>query len=191
VTKLKKYKAVVIGTSAGGLKALKRILPRLSSNYPLPLLIVQHISPLSDNYMSQMLNDASKITVKEADEKEKILPSIAYIAPPDYHMLVENDKTISLSVEEKVNYSRPSIDVLFETAADAFGDKLIGIILTGANPDGAKGLKKIKDAGGMTIVQSPDDAESKTMPEAAINITKPDYIFSIDEIITFLTQINP
>lgn len=190
MTKPRKYEAIVIGTSAGGLQALKRILPSLPYNYPLSVLIVQHISPLSDNYMSQMLNDISKVNVKEADEKEKILPSTVYIAPPDYHMLVENDKTISLSVEEKVNYSRPSIDVLFETASEAFGDKLIGIILTGANPDGAKGLKTIKDAGGLTIVQSPNDAESKTMPEAAINITKPDYIFSIDEIITFLTQIN-
>lgn len=182
------YRAVVIGVSAGGMSALGEILPKLPADFPVPVIIVQHISPQSDNYMIRHFNSLSKISVKEADEKEAILPGHAYFAPPNYHLLVEEDHTFSLSVENKVNYSRPSIDVLFESAIDAFCTSLIGIILTGANNDGSKGLKKIKDCGGLTIVQDPKTAEVSAMPEAAIKLFKPDHILKLKDIAPFLVN---
>jgi len=184
----RKIKAVVVGASAGGLYALKKLLPALPATFPCPVLVVQHMSPHSDNYMTRMLNDLSRLTVKEADEKEIIMPGKVYVAPPDYHLLVEADYSLSLSVEEKVNYSRPSIDVLFETAADVYGSHLMGIILTGANVDGANGLLAVKEKGGFTIVQHPDDAESPAMPKAAIERAKPHKILTLDKIIALLLQ---
>ncbi len=183
------YRAVVIGVSAGGMSALGEILPRLPVDFSLPVIIVQHISPQSDNYMIKHFNGISEITVKEADEKETALPGHAYFAPPNYHLLVEEDFTFSLSVENRVNYSRPSIDVLFESAIDAYCSSLIGIILTGANNDGSKGLKKIKDCGGLTIVQDPKTAEVPAMPEAAIKLSKPDYVLKLKDIAPFLVNL--
>lgn len=183
-----RYKAVVIGVSAGGMNALGEIIPRLPESFPVPMIIVQHISPQSDNYMIKHFNSLSEITVKEADEKEAIRPGHAYFAPPNYHLLIEEDFTFSLSVENRVNYSRPSIDVLFESALDAYCSSLIGIILTGANNDGSKGLKKIKDCGGLTIVQDPKTAEVPAMPEAAIKLFKPDHILKLKEIAPFLVN---
>ncbi len=185
---LRKIKVVVVGASAGGLHALKKLLPALPAAFPCPVLVVQHMSPQSDNYMTRMLNDLSPLTIKEADEKESIMPGTVYIAPPDYHLLVEADFTLSLSMEEKVNYSRPSIDVLFETAADVYGTHLLGIILTGANSDGANGLLTVKKKGGYTIVQHPDDAESPAMPKAAIERANPHKILTLNEIITLLSR---
>jgi len=182
MTNLPKYQAVVIGASSGGLHALKKLLPAIPADFPCPILIVQHISPASENYLTVILDKISQIHVKEADEKEVLLPGTAYVAPPDYHMLVEVNKTISFSVEGKVNYSRPSIDVLFQTAADAYQEHLVGILLTGANMDGSKGLAYIKNRGGFTIVQNPDEAESPFMPKAAIQQHKPDLILSLEEI---------
>jgi len=183
------YKAVVIGVSAGGMSALGEILPQLPADFPLPVIIVQHLSPQSDNYMIKHFNSMSKITVKEADEKEAILPGNVYFAPPNYHLLVEEDQTFSLSVENRVNYSRPSIDVLFESAIDAYCASLIGIILTGANNDGSKGLKKIKDCGGLTIVQDPETAEVSAMPESAIKLFEPDHILKLKDIAPFLISL--
>lgn len=176
------YKAIVIGASAGGMEAIRSILINLPLKFEVPIVIVQHLSPNSNGYLIEYLNKECKLTVKEAEDKEKIVPGYVYIAPPNYHVLIENDTTLSLSVEEKVNYARPSIDVLFETAADAYGSELIGIILTGANNDGSKGLRKIKERGGLAIVQDPDTAEINSMPKAAIQLTDVDYILSIDEI---------
>lgn len=177
------YRAVVIGASSGGLHALKKLLPALPVDFPCPILIVQHISPTSDNYLTVILDKLSHIHVKEADEKEIVLPGTAYIAPPDYHLLVEADTTLSLSVEDKVNFARPSIDVLFQTAADAYKEHLIGILLTGANADGSEGLRSIKENGGFTIVQDPAEAESPFMPQAAIEHSAPNLILTIDGII--------
>lgn len=184
-----KYSAVVIGVSAGGMNALGQILPALPEDFPLPVIIVQHISPQSDNYMIRHFDQISKIKVKEADEKEEIKPGTAYFAPPNYHLLIEEDHTFSLSTEERVNFSRPSVDVLFESAIDAWCSRLIGIILTGANNDGSKGLKKIHDCGGLTIVQKPGDAEVPAMPEAALKLTRVDFILKVDEIAPLLTRI--
>lgn len=183
------YKAVVIGTSAGGMEALGLILTKLPSNFGTPILIVQHLSPQSDGYMARRFNEICHIAVKEADEKEKILSGTVYIAPANYHMLVENDETLSLTVDEKINYARPSVDVLFETASDTYKDKLIGIILTGANSDGSKGLKKIKERGGLVMVQAPHTAVASSMPEAAIKATHVDYVLTIDEIAKKLMEL--
>ena len=180
------YQAIVMGTSAGGLVTLKKMLPLFPVGFPIPIIIVQHISPQSDSFFVKMLDDISKIKVKEAVDKEMIAPGTVYFAPPDYHLLVERDHSLSLSMDEKVNYSRPSIDVLFETAAEAYHKKLIGIVLTGANSDGADGLLKIKHFGGYTIVQDPKEAENSIMPEKAIRLSRPDLIASLDNIITFL-----
>lgn len=185
-----KYKAIVIGVSAGGMAALGKILPRLPKDYPLPLIIVQHISPQSDNFMIRHFDRQCQIKVKEADEKEEIRPGTAYFAPPNYHLLVETDFTFSLSVEERVNFSRPSIDVLFESASDAWCSQLVGIILTGASSDGSKGLKKIKDCGGLTIVQDPKEAEISVMPESAIKLTKVDKILKLDDLAAFLVTLR-
>lgn len=186
----KKYKAIVIGTSAGGFEALLKILKRLPKDFSLPIIIVQHLSPDSDNYMTRHLNSVCEIYIKEAEEKEKINKSCVYIAPPNYHLLIEENFTLSLSSEEKINFSRPSIDVLFETAAYAYKSDLIGIILTGANSDGSKGIKLIHDFNGLTIVQEPKTAYVDTMPLAAINETKIDYVLSLDEIGELLIKID-
>lgn len=150
-----KYEAIVIGVSAGGLSALNRILPDLPSDFTLAVIIVQHMHTTGDNFLSSYLNDKCNLNVKEVDDKESILKNTIYIAPPNYHLLVEADRTFSLSIDEPVNYARPSIDVLFETAADVYTTNLIGVILTGANTDGSHGLKRIKASGGLSVVQDP------------------------------------
>ncbi len=183
------YKVIVIGASAGGLKALKKIISGLPKSFCLPILIVQHLSPRSDGFMAHYFNQLSHLQVKEADEKEPIRPSHIYIAPANYHMLVEQNETISFTVDEKVSYARPSIDVLFESAARVYLDRLIGIILTGANEDGAAGIRTIKSFGGLTIAQSPETAEVAVMPMAAIQTECVDLILSLDEISNLLSSL--
>lgn len=185
-----KYQAIVIGVSAGGLTALEAILPKLPKDYKLPILIVQHISKDSPNYLVKHFDDKVPMRVKESSDKASIENSTIYFAPPDYHLMVEPDKTITLSVDEKVNYSRPAIDLLFQSAAEVYFDKLIGLILTGANSDGAEGLFKVKEMGGLTIVQSPETAEVDVMPKAAIDATEIDYILPLDEIGSFLASLG-
>lgn len=184
-----KLAAVVIGASAGGANAIRTILQSLPHNFTLPVIIVQHLHPDSDDYLAQALNEKCKVTVKQASEKEKIEPGVVYIAPPNYHLLIEDDMSFSLSITERVRYARPSIDVLFETAADVFGANLIGIILTGGNNDGSVGLKRIKEMGGVAVVQDPSDAEADSMPREAIAATKVDYILSLEKIGPFLVKI--
>ena len=184
------YESIVIGLSSGGLNALKIMFSLLPADFKMPVMIVQHISPRSGNQWIDLLNHKSNMRIKEADEKEKIEPGIAYIAPPNYHLLVEKDKTFSLTVTERVNYARPSIDVLFESAADAYKSKLIGVILTGSNNDGTNGLKRIQECGGLTIVQDPQTAESPYMPASAIAALKPGYILPLEKIIELLIKID-
>jgi len=176
------YKLIVIGTSAGGLDAMKRILPKLPPAFPVPIVVVQHISPLSDGFMIQYLNGISSIRVKEAEEKELLKPASVYFAPPNYHLLIEDDHTLALSVDVKVNYARPSIDVLFESAAYVYGRELVGVLLTGANNDGAEGLSRIKKFGGYTIVQNPETAYSDSMPRSALAKMNPDQILNLEDI---------
>jgi len=183
------FDAVTIGASAGGFQALKVILPTLPKAFRFPVAIVHHIASRTDSYLSEHLNDLCEIRVKEAEDKEDMRPGTVYLAPAGYHLLIEPDASFSLSVEDKVNYCRPSIDVLFESAADAFGQRLIGIVLTGANADGAHGLKHIKEHGGFTIVQNPKTAESPYMPRAAIAATQVDHIEDLDKIAPLLIEL--
>lgn len=183
-------KAVVIGASAGGIDALSLLLPKIPANSQVPVFIVQHISPDSKSFIVDILDNHCNVIVKEALHTEIIVPGVVYFAPPDYHLLIEDDYTLSLSADEKVNFSRPSIDLLFETAADVYGMNLTGIILTGANKDGSAGLKKIKEAGGKTIVQNPEQSFMSEMPEAAIKACQPDKILSLAQIAEVLQYIN-
>lgn len=184
------YKAAVIGTSSGGMAALKAILPLLPATFALPVIVVQHVGANADNYWVEVMNEMCALHVKEADEKEPVTAGYIYVAPPNYHLLVETDRTLSLSVDEKVNFARPSIDVLFESAALAYKEQLIGIVLTGANHDGAKGLKKIKEKGGLAIVQDPASADSAYMPSAAAAAAQPDYIVPVKDIAPLLIKIT-
>jgi two-component system chemotaxis response regulator CheB len=183
------YRAVVIGASAGGTTALQKILPFLPAQFPLPIIIAQHLHPLQDGAAIVHYAGGSALTVKDADEKEPIRAGFVYFAPPNYHLLVEDDFTFSLSVDEKVHFTRPSVDVLFESAADAYCPGLIGIILSGANQDGVAGLLRIKQRGGLTVIQDPHDAEVSYMPAAAIASVKPAHILSADEICKLLVKI--
>ncbi|MEE8479635.1 MAG: chemotaxis protein CheB, partial [Desulfobacterales bacterium] len=177
--------------SAGGMNALPVVLSPLPPDFPLPVVVVHHVSPDSNNsYFISSLDERIQLKVKEADEKEPIMRGYVYIAPVNYHLLVEDDETFSLSVDAKVNYSRPSIDVLFESAVEVYKSKLIGIILTGANNDGAKGLKKINQHDGLAIVQDPKEAESDAMPRAALAACKADYVLSLEEIAGFLKELS-
>jgi two-component system chemotaxis response regulator CheB len=182
MTSVAKYQAIVIGTSAGGLRALSAILPRLPADFPAVVIIVQHRSKDQRFLLEELLQDKCRIRVKQADEKEKIKKGQVYIAPPDYHLLVESDMTFSLSSDPQVNYSRPSIDVLFESAAAAYGSGLVGIVLTGANSDGSNGLSTIKNSGGLTIAQLPLDAEFPSMPQSAIDKGAAQLVFTLPEI---------
>jgi len=184
------YTAVVIGASAGGTNALQKILPYLPADFPLPIIIAQHLHPLQDGAAIIHYSGGSALTVKDADEKEAIRPGFVYFAPPNYHLLVESDHTFSLSIDPKVHFTRPSVDVLFESAADAYGASLIGIVLSGANQDGAEGLLYIKKRGGLTIAQEPANAEVGYMPEAAIESARPEHVLTADGICKFLTELT-
>jgi len=176
------YKAIVIGTSYGGLEALKLILPDLVKGFPLPVIVVLHIGDHNNDTFIHHLNSICALEVKEAEGNESISSGVIYFAPPNYHLLVENDFTFSLSTAEKLNFSRPSIDVLFESAAWVYTKSLIGVLLTGANSDGANGLKLIKELGGTTIVQNPCSAISPAMPRAALKLSKPDIRLKLEDI---------
>jgi two-component system, chemotaxis family, protein-glutamate methylesterase/glutaminase len=190
MTNSSKYQAVVIGASAGGTTALQKILPFLPEDFPLPVVIAQHLHPLQDGAAIIHYSGGSALTVKDADEKDLIRAGFVYFAPPNYHLLIEDDHTFSLSVDAKVHFTRPSVDVLFESAADAYGAGLIGIILSGANQDGAAGLLRIKQRGGLTIVQDPQDADMSYMPKAAIASAHPDHILAADKICKILIELT-
>lgn len=184
------YEALVVGTSAGGMRALKEIISGIGNSFRLPMIIVQHLHANSDSFLAHYLNSLSSFTVKEAEDKEKILEGTGYLAPANYHLLIEYDRTLSLNTDERINYSRPSIDVLFTSAADVYSSKLIGMILTGANNDGVHGMMKIKKAGGLTIVQDPQNAEADYMPRAVIQEVSVDHILPLEKIGSLLESVN-
>lgn len=185
-----KYEAIVIGVSSGGMNALKNIFSMLPKDFGISIVVVQHVGARSDNEWIRHLNNKSRMPIKEADEKEKIESGKAYIAPANYHLLVEKDKTFTLTVDERVNFARPSIDVLFESAAEAYTNSMIGIVLTGANSDGTKGAQRIQELGGLTIVQDPETAEASYMPASAIAAITPDHILPLEKIIALLIKID-
>ncbi|KJU86823.1 protein-glutamate methylesterase CheB [Candidatus Magnetobacterium bavaricum] len=189
IGKHNRYEAVVIGASAGGTSALREILPSLPEGFSLPVVVVQHLHPSSRDDMPALYKNQCRLRVKQADEKEAVAGGCVYFAPANYHLLIEDDRTFSLSVDAPVNFSRPSIDVLFESAADVYGAGLIGVVLTGANNDGSAGLRKIKAAGATVIVQDPDTAECSSMPAAAIAATTVDYILDIKDIANVIIRL--
>ena len=160
--------AIVIGASAGAVEALSAILPALPSDFALPVLIVVHVPPGRTNALVPLFAAKCRLPVREAQDKEAIEGGAIYFAPSDYHLLVETDHTLTLSADPPVLHSRPSIDVLFESAADAYGPALAGVVLTGSNADGAAGLKAIAEAGGLAFVEDPAGAHVATMPQAAL-----------------------
>ena len=185
------FRAVVVGVSTGGVQALTKLLGRLPADFPLPILIVQHIGPEAGNGLAKLLDERCALCVKEADEQDEIRHGTVYLAPPNYHLLVERGGFLSLSADPHVSFARPSVDVLFESAAEAFGPALIGIVLTGANFDGSRGLKTIKQKGGVAIVQDPEDADAKQMPQSALAATEVDYVVALEGLATLLRKLAP
>jgi two-component system chemotaxis response regulator CheB len=183
--------AVVIGASAGAIGALSAILPELPADFALPVLIVVHIPPEGRTGLPELYAKRCQLPVKEAEDKEEIQPGTIYFAPPNYHLLVEPDFRIALSNEEPVLYSRPAIDLLFESAADAYGTGLTAVVLTGASSDGANGLSAVARAGGVTVVQDPATAESGAMPRAALDTCPNSRVLDLPQISTFLRQLTP
>lgn len=179
---------VVIGASAGAIQALSQILPALPADFPLPILVVVHVPADRSNFLAPLFQDKCLLTVREADDKEPALSGTVYFAPPDYHLLLEADGSLSLSSDEPVQHSRPSIDVLFESAADAFGPDVIGIVLTGANADGAAGLRAIAAAGGNALIEDPRSAFADAMPDAARKACPSARILPLDGIAQFLLE---
>lgn len=192
-TKSASAKAVVIGASVGAIGALNHILPGLPADYPLPVLVVVHIPPDRKALLVELYASRCHMSVKEAEDKEAIRAGTIYFAPPNYHLLVEEDFTLALSSDEPVLYSRPAVDVLFESAADAYGDDLVGIVLTGASADGARGLRTVHAAGGLAIVQTPESSEGTVMPRSAIARTPDARVMELEEIARFLVTdlLNP
>ena len=159
--------AIVIGASAGAVHALSRILPTLPATYPLPVMVVVHV-PTDPSGLVSLFATKCQVAVREPEDKEPILPGTVYFAPPGYHMLVEADRSVALSTDEPILFSRPSIDILFESAADIYGSGLVGVLMTGANEDGAEGVAAIAHAGGTVLVEDPAGAFAPAMPSAAL-----------------------
>ena len=182
--------AVVIGASAGGFEALLAILKGLPATYPMPLVTVLHLPDHHESRLAELFGYRIELQAREARDKEPLAPGVLYFAPPGYHLSIENDYSFSLSGEDRVSYARPSIDVLFASAADAYGQSVAGILLTGANFDGAAGLAGMQVAGGLTVVQDPASAEVRTMPEAALRRMTPDLILPLAEIHSLLRRLG-
>jgi two-component system, chemotaxis family, protein-glutamate methylesterase/glutaminase len=184
------YKAIMIGGSAGSFQVVTKILYSLPKSFPLPLFLCLHRLKHVRSGFVEALSIKSNIPVIEPDDKEQIKPGKAYLAPANYHMYIELGNRIALSTEEAVNHSRPSIDLSFVSAANVYRDGLVGIILSGANRDGAFGIKKVKENKGYTIVQDPAECQVKTMTEASIKITNVDQIYKTEQIISFLQKLK-
>ncbi|PQV55047.1 chemotaxis protein CheB [Paraburkholderia sp. BL21I4N1] len=172
------YELVVIGGSAGGIEVLNVLLGALPADFAAAVMIVTHLPPDSPSYLVPAFAHRCALPVLEPDAGERILPGRVHVAPPGYHMLVEVDRTVALSTDAAVRFSRPSIDVLFESAAAVCGERLLAILLSGANDDGTQGLKRVRAFGGTTWVQAPDTASSPEMPRAAIETGVADYIYT-------------
>jgi two-component system, chemotaxis family, protein-glutamate methylesterase/glutaminase len=185
-----RYKAVVIGGSAGSFQAMVKILSQLPKSFPLPIIMALHRLKHVRHGFVEALSIKSVAPVTEPNDKEQIKKSGIYLAPSNYHMSVELGNYFSLSTEEMVNNSRPAIDITLSSCAYVYKDKLIGILLSGANKDGALGMKQIADRGGLTIVQEPSECMIETMPKAALAITKIDHVLKVDQIVEFFKELD-
>jgi two-component system chemotaxis response regulator CheB len=181
------YRLVVVGASAGGLHALRTIVSGLPDDFELPVVVVQHRAKESE-LLCELLQECSGLPVSEVNDKQEIGPGV-WVGPPDYHLLLD-DGFFSLTTDEPVRYSRPSIDVTFESAADVYGMDLIGVVLTGANADGSRGLRRIADEGGHAIVQDPETAEVRVMPRSAAKAVPDACVLPLEEIAPHLTRIR-
>ncbi|OJW84636.1 MAG: chemotaxis protein CheB [Bacteroidetes bacterium 46-16] len=180
---------IIIGGSAGSLEVLLQVLPKLKENFSIPIVIVLHRKSADDSLLVDLLSSRVSVPVREIEEKDPVNRSGIYIAPADYHLLFEEDGTFSLDYSEKVNYSRPSIDVVFESAAGVYGSSLVTILLSGANADGTEGCKVVIQKGGITIAQDPDEAEVAYMPGQAIAADAVSYTMKIRDMISFLNAL--
>jgi two-component system chemotaxis response regulator CheB len=183
------FQAVVLGSSAGGIEILLELLSALPPGTPQAVLVVQHLPPELDPPLSDFLARRCRIPISEAQDKDDIEPGRVYVAPPNYHLLVESPGVVALSVDPKVNHSRPSIDVLFESAARVYGPRLVAMVLTGANHDGAAGLAAVKRSGGFCAVQDPKDAQHPDMPRAALAACEPDAVLPSSGLAALLARL--
>jgi two-component system chemotaxis response regulator CheB len=183
-------KAIAIGASAGGVEALIGLLQGLRREFQPAILIVMHIPANNDDLLVDVLQPHCLLPLHEAQDKQRVTAGTVYVAPPGYHLLVEPARSLALSVDEPVNFCRPSIDVLFESAAWAYGPKLLGIVLTGANADGARGLRAIRSAGGLAWVQEPSTALAPVMPQSAISLAGADRILPLAELASELAALG-
>jgi two-component system chemotaxis response regulator CheB len=181
-----KCEAVIIGGSAGSIEILLKIAPALRHGLPFPIFIVLHRKYSVDSSLRDLIAHKTVVPVREIEDKDPIFPGTIYIAPADYHLLIEKDREFSLDSSEKVNFSRPSLDVAFESASEIYGAGLVGILLSGANADGTEGFRIIKEAGGITIAQSPDSCPVPYMPQFAIDHTDVDYILPVMGIADYI-----
>lgn len=188
-SKIDRCKVLLIGGSAGSLDVLMRLLPEITT-ISYAMVIIVHRKNAEDSTLEELIAHKSHITVQEVEDKTPLQAGFIYIAPSDYHLLFEADGLLSLDVSEKVNYSRPSIDVAFESAADVYHTSLTAILLSGSNSDGTNGLLAVKNNGGTTVVQQPQSADMPYMPQSAIDMVKPDYILDIAQLIAFVREIN-
>lgn len=190
VSAVRPVDAVVMGASAGGIDALLVLLGALPAGWRLPVAVVVHLPETHDSRLAAVFQHRLPIPVREAEDKAPVQPGTLFFAPPAYHLSIERNRTFSLSCEPPVRWSRPSIDILMTSAADAYGDRLAGFLLTGANDDGAEGLLQIHEAGGLTAVQSPLEAQVDTMPLAAIARHAPDHVLPLQALRTLLLQLD-
>ena len=181
---------LVIGGSAGSLEALLQFLPRVKKDIHFSIVIVLHRKSDAESMLSNLLQSRTELPVREIEDKEKILPSVVYVAPANYHVLVEKDLSFSLDVSEKINYSRPSIDVSLESVADVLGPAATALLLSGANSDGTEGLKCIKEKGGKVLIQQPSSAEVSYMPEQALKEIHADAVLNTEEIAGYINALK-
>ena len=186
----KKCEALIIGGSAGSLDVLLKVLPAISPALSFPIIIVIHRKHGSDSLLPELLSGRTRLRVKEVDEKESIDAGAVYIAPSDYHTLIERDHSFSLDYSEKINYSRPAIDVTFQTAAEVYGENLVCLLLSGSNADGVNGLKTVKSFGGMAVIQDPATAQVSYMPEQASIHVKIDHTLRIEDMAEFINLLS-
>jgi two-component system chemotaxis response regulator CheB len=185
-----RVEAIVIGASAGGVEALLSIFSTLGQGFGLPIIVVLHLPDDRRSQLAEVFARRVSMPVKEAGDKDLIEPGTLYFAAPGYHLSVEQDRSLSLSLEDRVHHSRPSIDYLFESAADAYGAGLVAVLLTGASQDGARGLAQVKRRGGLTVIQDPHEAHVSTMPESALALHQPDHILPLRGISRLLVELE-
>lgn len=186
---MKECEALIIGGSAGSLEVLLKIFPDLRTDLGFAIILVLHRKAGKDSLLTSLLSSKTGLEVKELEEKEKMEPGKVYIVPPNYHLLMENNRTFSLDASEKVNFSRPSIDVTFESAAEVFGEKLVCLLLSGSNQDGAAGLQKVQENGGRILIQNPSTATVSFMPAQALALIRPDAVLNVTEMAFYINRL--